>query len=217
MSMKVLIADDHQVMREGLRSLLEKQPGVTVVGEAENGRTALRLVQELSPDVIVMDVSMPDFNGIDATTRVKAEFPRVKVIALSMHDDRRFVLNMIKAGASGYILKENSFKELAKAIQMVRVNKIYLSDEISDFVVKEHVGSATPIESSAAFLLTKREIETLRLIAAGKTSSQIAKILQMSPKTVETHRSSITIKLNIKGISELTKYAIREGLTTLEP
>jgi two-component system response regulator NreC len=134
-----------------------------------------------------------------------------------MYDDRRFVLNMIKAGASGYILKDNSFKELAKAIQVVMVNKNYLSDEIADFVVKEQVGSSTPIESSAALLLTKREIETLQLIAEGKTSSQIAKILHISSKTVEAHRSSITIKLNIKGITELTKYAIREGLTTASP
>jgi DNA-binding NarL/FixJ family response regulator len=212
--MKVLIVDDHQIIREGLRSLLEKEPGITIVGEAENGGDALRLVRELSPDVILMDVSMPNFNGIDATAQVKAEFPSVKIIALSMHDDRRFVLNMIKAGASGYILKDNSFKDLSKAIQVVMVNKIYLSDEIADFVVKEHVASSAPIESSAALFLTERERETLQLIAEGKTSGQISKILHISPKTVEAHRTSITSKLNIKGITELTKYAIREGLTT---
>ena len=114
MNIKILIADDHQIMREGLRSMLEKEPGIKVVGEAEEGRTTLRLARELAPDVIIMDVAMPDLNGIEATRQIVAEFPAIKVIALSMHDDRRFVLNMIKAGAKAYLLKDSAFKELAR-------------------------------------------------------------------------------------------------------
>jgi DNA-binding NarL/FixJ family response regulator len=197
MSTKVLIADDHQIMREGLRAMLEKEYDLTVVGEADNGRMTLRLARELAPDVIIMDVAMPDLNGIEATRQIIAELPSVKIIALSMHDDRRFVLNMLKAGAAGYMLKDCAFKDLAKAIRAVRANKTYLSDE-----------------SSAFQLLSPREREVLQLIAEGKTSPKIAELLHISVKTVETHRQQIMVKLKIKSIAELTKYAIREGLTS---
>lgn len=214
MSTKVLIADDHQIMREGLRTMLEKEYDLTVVGEADNGRMTLRLARELIPDVIIMDVAMPDLNGIEATRQIVAELPSVKIIALSMHDDRRFVLNMLKAGAAGYMLKDCAFKDLAKAIRVVRANKTYLSDEIADIVVKDYLASAAPIESSAFQLLSPREREVLQLIAEGKTSPQIAELLHISVKTVETHRQQIMVKLKIKSIAELTKYAIREGLTS---
>ncbi len=214
MSTKVLIADDHQIMREGLRTMLEKEYDITVVGEAENGRMTLRLARELTPDVIIMDVAMPDLNGIEATRQIIGELPSVKIIALSMHDDRRFVLNMLKAGAAGYMLKDCAFKDLAKAIRVVRANKTYLSDEVADIVVKDYLASAAPIESSAFQLLSPREREVLQLIAEGKTSPQIAKLLHISVKTVETHRQQIMVKLKIKSIAELTKYAIREGLTS---
>lgn len=214
MNIKVLIADDHQIVREGLRSMLEKEPGIKVVGEAEEGRTTLRLARELTPDVIIMDVAMPDLNGIEATRQIIAEFPTINVIALSMHDDRRFVLNMIKAGAKGYLLKDSAFKELAKAIRAVMANKTYLSSEIADIVVKEYLlASATSDESSVFTILTPREREVLQLIAEGKTTSQTAELLHISIKTVETHRIQIMAKLKVKGIAELTKYAIREGLT----
>jgi two-component system response regulator NreC len=214
MSTKVLIADDHQIMREGLRTMLEKEYDIAVVGEAENGRMTLRLARELIPDVIIMDVAMPDLNGIEATRQIVGELPAVKIIALSMHDDRRFVLNMLKAGAAGYMLKDCAFKDLAKAIRVVRANKTYLSDEIADIVVKDYLASTAPLESSAFQLLSPREREVLQLIAEGKTSPQIAELLHISVKTVETHRQQIMVKLKIKSIAELTKYAIREGLTS---
>jgi len=212
-TIKVLIADDHQIVREGLRSMLEKEPGIIVVGEAEEGRTTLRLARELTPDVIIMDVAMPDLNGIEATRQIVAEFPAIKVIALSMHDDRRFVLHMIKAGAKGYLLKDSAFKDLAKAIRVVVANKTYLSSEIADIVVKDYLAT-TSEESSAFYLLSPREREVLQLIAEGKTSNQVAENLHVSIKTVETHRAQLLRKLKVKSVAELTKYAIREGLTT---
>jgi DNA-binding NarL/FixJ family response regulator len=214
MNIKVLIADDHQIVREGLRSMLEKEPGINVVGEAEEGRTTLRLARDLTPDVIIMDVAMPELNGIEATRQILAESPNIKVIALSMHDDRRFVLNMIKAGAKGYLLKDSAFKDLAKAIRAVVANKTYLSSEIADVVVKDYLATSTSGESSAFGLLSPREREVLQLIAEGKTTNQTAEQLHISIKTVETHRAQLMAKLKVKGVAELTKYAIREGLTT---
>jgi two-component system response regulator NreC len=214
MSIKVLIADDHQIVREGLRALLETEPGITVVGEAEEGRTTLRLARELVPDVIIMDVAMPDLNGIEATRQVVAEFPEIKVIALSMHNDRRFVLNMLKAGAKGYLLKDCAFKHLIKAIRLVYANKTYISDEIADLVVKDYLASTSAAEGLPSELLTAREREVLQLIVEGRTTSKIAECLQVSIKTVESHRHTIMLKLNIKSIAELTKFAIREGLTS---
>jgi len=215
MTIKVLIADDHQIMREGLRSMLEKEVGIKVVGEAEEGRTTLRLARDLTPDVIIMDVAMPDLNGIEATRQIVADFPAIKVIALSMHDDRRFILNMIKAGAKGYLLKDSAFKDLAKAIRMVVANKTYLSSEIADIVVKDYLANVTSGESSALSLLSPREREVLQLIAEGKTTNQIGEHLHISIKTVDTHRAQLMAKLKVRGVAELTKFAIREGLTAL--
>jgi len=213
MSIKVLIADDHQIVREGLRSMLEKEVGIKVVGEAKEGRTVLRLARELTPDVIIMDVAMPELNGIEATRQLLADFPTIKVIALSMHDDRRFILNMIKAGAKGYLLKDSAFKELAKAIRVVVANKTYLSSDIADIVVKDYLATTTSEESSAFNQLSPREREVLQLIAEGKTTTLIAEQLHISMKTVETHRAQLMAKLKVKGVAELTKYALREGLT----
>jgi DNA-binding NarL/FixJ family response regulator len=214
MSIKVMIADDHQIVREGLRAMLEKEHDIQVVGEAVDGRMTERLARELVPDVIIMDVAMPDLNGIEATRQIVAELPGVKIIALSMHDDRRFVLNMLKAGAAGYMLKDCAFKDLAKAIRVVMAHKTYLSHEIADIVVKDYLASSSPMESSVFQLLSPREREVLQLIAEGKTSSQVADNLHISVKTVESHRQQIMMKLKIKSVAELTKYAIREGLTS---
>jgi two-component system, NarL family, response regulator NreC len=214
MSIKVLIADDHQIMREGLRTMLEKEPDIQVVGEAEDGRMVQRMAMDLAPDVIIMDVAMPDLNGIEATRQIIAALPGVKIIALSMHDDRRFVLNMLKAGAAGYMLKDCAFKDLAKAIRVVMSHRTYLSHEVADIVVKDYLSATNPTESSAFQLLSPREREVLQLIAEGKTSALIGESLHISIKTVETHRQQIMVKLKIRSVAELTKYAIREGLTS---
>jgi DNA-binding NarL/FixJ family response regulator len=214
MSIKVLIADDHQIMREGLRALLEKEIDIQVLGEAEDGRSIQRMARELHPDVIIMDVAMPDLNGIEATRQIVAELPGVKIIALSMHDDRRFVLNMLKAGAAGYMLKDCAFKDLAKAIRVVMSHKTFLSPEVADIVVKDYLSTTQPAGSTVFSLLSPREREVLQLIAEGKTSALIGEILHISIKTVETHRQQIMVKLKIRSVAELTKYAIREGLTS---
>jgi two-component system response regulator NreC len=214
MSIKVLIADDHQIMREGLRSLLEKEFDIQVLGEADDGRMILRMARELEPDVIIMDVAMPDLNGIEATRQIVGELPGVKIIALSMHDDRRFVLNMLKAGAAGYMLKDCAFKDLAKAIRVVMSHKTFLSPEVADIVVKDYLSTTESTESSVFKLLSPREREVLQLLAEGKTSALIGESLHISIKTVETHRQQIMAKLKIRSVAELTKYAIREGLTS---
>jgi two-component system response regulator NreC len=214
MSIKVLIADDHQIIREGLRVMLEKEHDIKIVGEAVDGRMTERLALELVPDVIIMDVAMPDLNGIEATRQITAKLRGVKIIALSMHDDRRFVLNMLKAGAAGYILKEDAFKNVSKAIRMVMLNKTYLSNEISDLAEKNGLTSSTGMKSTDGQLLSSREREVLQLVAEGKTSNQIADSLHISVKTVETHRGQLLAKIRVKSVAELTKYAIREGLTS---
>jgi two-component system response regulator NreC len=214
MSIKVLVADDHQIMREGLRAMLEKEHDIVVLGEAEDGRMVERLARELSPDVIIMDVAMPNLNGIEATRQIVTELPEVKIIALSMHDDRRSVLNMLQAGAAGYMLKDSAFTDLAKAIRMVMSGKTYLCREMMDIVVKDYVTSPQSAQSSAFHLLSAREREVLQLIAEGKTSAQIGDKLHISVKTVETHRQQIMVKLKIRSVAELTKYAIREGLSS---
>jgi two-component system, NarL family, response regulator NreC len=215
MSIKVLLVDDHQIIREGLRVMLEKEHDITIVGEAEDGRMAEQLARELVPDVIIMDVAMPDLNGIEATRQITAKVRGVKIIALSMHDDRRFVLNMLKAGAAGYILKDDAFKSLSKAIRMVMINKSYFSNQITEMIENDQVTSSHGMKSMDNGLLSGREREVLQLVAEGKTSNQIAEKLHISAKTVETHRQQVMFKLHIKNVAELTKYAVREGLTML--
>ena len=215
MSFKIILADDHRIMREGLRALLEKQPDIEVLAEAENGRTTVELSRELKPNVVIIDIAMPDLNGIEATRQILAESPGVKVIALSMHSDRKFVREMLSAGASGYMLKDSAFEELGKALHAVINNQTYLSLGIADVVVKDYMGNIVA-KDSASLVLTKREREVLQLFAEGKTTKQIASILFVSIKTIETHRKKIMYKLGLDSVAELTKYAIREGLTPLE-
>jgi DNA-binding NarL/FixJ family response regulator len=216
MSTRILLADDHRIVREGLRALIEKQPNMEVVAEAENGRTAVELVQKLHPDVIIMDVAMPDLNGIEATRQIIAKALSVKVIALSMHSDRRFVVEMLRAGASGYLLKDCAFEELVHAIRAVVVNRIFLSPKINDIVIKDYLRLFPKTEFSVFSILTPRQRQVLQLLSEGKTTRQIAFHLQVSVKTVETYRQQIMDKLDIHSIAELTKYAIHEGLTSLE-
>jgi two-component system response regulator NreC len=217
MTIRVLIADDHKIMLAGLRSLLEKQTDFDVVAEAENGRKAVQLAQEKQPDVVVMDVSMPDLNGMEATTQIIESLPGTKVIALSMHSDKRFVIGMLRAGASGYLLKDCASQELATAIHQVAGGKKYLSPEITGVVIDDFLlGGASEEAASAASLLSAREREVLQLIAEGWSTKQIAAHLYVSIKTIETHRRQIMKKLDLHNIAELTKYAIREGLTSID-
>jgi len=217
MSIRVLIADDHKIMLAGLRSLLEKQTDFDVVAEAENGRKAVQMAQEKKPDVVVMDVSMPDLNGIEATTQIVESLPGTRVIALSMHSDKRFVMGMLRAGASGYLLKDCASQELANAIHQVAGGRKYLSPEITGVVIDDCLlGASSGEVATATSLLSAREREVLQLIAEGWSTKQIASHLYVSIKTIETHRRQIMKKLDLHNIADLTKYAVREGLTSIE-
>jgi DNA-binding NarL/FixJ family response regulator len=207
MSYRILLADDHRLMREGLKTLIAGESDLEVVGEAEDGRGAVNLALELVPDIIIMDVAMPGLNGIEAS---------VRVIALSMHSDRRFVGEMLTVGASGYLLKDGAFDELVRAIRAVLADQIYLNPRIASIVIEYHVRRPQGETGSAWSVLTSREREVLQLLSEGKTSKQIAAQLHISAKTVESHRRQITDKLGLRSVAELTKYAIREGLTSLE-
>lgn len=216
MAINILLVDDHKIVRDGLRSLLEKEPGIKVVGEASSGREAVRFVNELTPDVVILDIGMPDLNGIDATRQMKAKIPAMKILALSMHSDKRFVARMFAAGASGYLLKDCAFEELARAIRTVAQDQTYLSPSIASQVIKDYVRRLAESDSAGPPLVTPREREVIQLLAEGKSTKHIAAALNISVKTVETHRSQIMEKLNIDSIANLTKFAIREGLTSLE-
>jgi len=215
MSIRILIADDHKIMRQGLRSLLEKESNMEVVAEAKNGREVLDLVRKLVPDVLVTEVVIPDLNGIEVTRQVLSEYPDLKIIALSMHSDHRFVINMFKAGAHGYLLKDCAFEELIQAIRLVLTHNNYLSPPVADILVKDFRHLPDPTQN-AFTILTGREREVLQMITEGRVTSQIAEILHISRKTVESHRQQIMFKLRTRSIAQLTKYAIREGLTSLE-
>ena len=214
MSIKILLVEDHQILREGLVALLEKAPGLKVVGDGEDGNAAVQLAKELHPDVVVMDISLPGLNGIDATRQILLENPGVKVIALSVHSDRRFVKGMLQAGASGYLLKFSASQELIKAIHLVMGGRIYLSPEIAGVVVDDYK-SPEP-DNSVFTLLTMREREVLQLFAAGKSPREIAEVLCLGLKTVEGYRRQVMEKLGFNSFADLVKYAIREGLTSLE-
>jgi DNA-binding NarL/FixJ family response regulator len=216
MSIRIIVADDHVILRQGLSKSLQIEKDMEVIAQANDGRTAVELVQELSPDVIIMDIGMPDLNGIEATRQIVKNSPKVRVIGLSMHSAKKFIVEMFKAGASGYLLKDCEFDELVNAIRTVVSGKTYISPSISDMVVKEYA-SKPDDEKSAFSILSQREREVLQLFAEGKTTKQVGLSLHISPKTVEAHRLRIMDKLNIDNIAQLTKYAIQEGLTEPEP
>ncbi len=216
MSIRVLLSDDHRIMREGLRSLLEKEPDIELVGEAEDGRSTLELASRLKPQVVVMDISMPDLNGIDATRKLLEKLPNVKILALSMHTDQRFIEGMLRAGATGYLPKDCASEELVRAIRTVLSNQTYLSPSIADVVRRDYLSQRREADISVSGVLTDREREVLQLMAEGKNTKEIASRLQVSVKTIETFRQHIMQKLDLHSLAELTKYAIREGLTSLE-
>ena len=215
MRMRVFLVDDHKIFREGLKTMLEKQPDIEVVGEAENGREAVGVVPELLPDVVIMDVVMPEMNGIDATRQIVAKSPSVKILGLSMQADIRYVTEMLKAGASGFLLKDCDFNELLLAINTVRENRTYLSPGINENMIRDYLNVLSKDTLSSFSLLTMREREVLQLMAEGRSMRNIADHLGLSVKTIETHRQNIMDKLGIRSIAELIKYAIREGLATL--
>ena len=216
MTIRVLLVDDHELMRQGLRAILDREEHVNVVGEAASGRAALELARTLSPDIVVMDVAMQDLNGIEATRQIRAACPGVKVVALSSHSDSRYVSAILDAGACGYVLKANAYDDLRRALDAARQGKSYLCPDVTQAVVGASLrGTGGPVESARASL-SPREREVLQLLAEGLTSPQIGKRLFVATTTVETHRRNVMRKLGIHSVADLTKYAIREGLTPLE-
>ena len=215
MKIKILLVDDHQILRDGIRSLVKGYDDMEVIGEAADGREALDMVEKLSPDIVIMDISMPDLNGIDATRMIINEAPDVKVIALSMHHDKQFVSEIFKAGASGYLIKDSAFDELEHAIRIVMSGQTYINPQIASLVVESLVNQSVTPNPKSFSLLTEREREVLQLIADGKSTKQIAIDLNVSSKTIESHRRQVMGKLNVRSVADLTKFAIREGLTTI--
>jgi DNA-binding NarL/FixJ family response regulator len=214
--MKILIADDHGVVRQGLKALIEIEAGMQVVGEASDGQEVVQLAGQLSPDIILMDIAMPNLNGVEATRLILEDNPQIRIIALSVHSDKNFITEMLKAGASGYILKSCLFDEVLRAIQTVASGDYYLSPKITDVVVDDYKYYMATINKSAQVHLTPRERRIIQLLTEGKSSKQIALRLHLSPKTVDSNRREIMNKLGIFSLAELTKYAIREGLTSPE-
>ena len=215
MKIRVLLADDHKIVRDGLRALVERCDDMEVVAEAETGRKALLLARKYNPEIVIMDISMPDLNGIDATRQILEEVKGVKVIALSMHSDRQFVDGMLRAGVSGYLLKDCAGDELIQCIRLVLSGRICLSPGITGFLVNEYLQPAKDQVLADRTELSLREREVLQLIAEGRSAKDIADALHISVKTVETHRKNIMEKANLHSVAELTKYAIRQGLTSV--
>jgi DNA-binding NarL/FixJ family response regulator len=215
MQTTILLVDDHPIFREGLRSLIDNSDAALVIGEAGDGAEAVRLAGELKPEIVIMDLTMPVMNGIDATREITKKNPDIRVLALSMESNRFFVVEVLKAGATGYVLKDTAFAELLNAINTVARGETYLPQKIATLLVREFL-QCIPEDLSIAYQkLTPREREILQLIADGKSIKEIAYIIETSHKTVENQRQAIMQKLNLFSIAELTKYAIRHGLSPL--
>jgi len=215
MSIRVLLADDHRIMREGLRSLIERESDMEVVAEAADGRRTVRLAQELSPDVALVDISMPELNGIEATGQITSTDADVKVLALSMHSEEHFIMGMLRAGASGYLLKDCAADELCSAIRTVISDETYLSPKAASVVISDYRRELSDVKSARSSGLTAREREVLQLVTEGDTSKKIAAQLDVSVKTIQAHRQQIMDKLGIHSVAGLTKYAIQKGITSL--
>jgi DNA-binding NarL/FixJ family response regulator len=217
MSITVFLADDHAVVRDGLRFLLEAQHDIKVVGDAANGRDAVRQVAQLCPDVVIVDIAMPDLNGIEATQQIRETRPSAQVIILSMHSTTEHVFRALQAGARGYLLKESAGVEVISAVRAVHAGRRYLSEKISDQVIDDYVRQRDAVEAESPLArLSPREREVLQLVVEGKSSAEIADILFLSPNTVETYRSRLMQKLGISDLPGLVKFAIQHGLTPLE-
>lgn len=210
---RILLADDHKLMRSGLRLLIEQQPDLSVVGEAADGREAVALAKSLRPDVAVMDISMPNLNGIEAAQQITQSHAELAVIVLSMHPDESYVLRALKAGAKGYLLKDSAESDLITAVRAVARGKSFFSPAVSKVLLDDYIRKLKRSGAEDAYdLLTPREREVLQLVAEGKSNKEVANLLNLSVYTVETHRSNIMQKLNLKGVPELTLYAVRKGI-----
>ncbi len=213
---KLLVADDHKIFRQGIKKLLEEESDLQVVGEASDGREAVKKATELKPDVILMDIAMANLNGLEATRQIKKHLPSAKVIMVTMHKNEEYVLQSFQAGASGFILKEGAVEELVSAIRSINSDKSFLSPSISKTLIDAYMRKMETGKTETPFdLLTDREREVLQLIAEGYTNREVAKSLFISVKTVEAHRAHIMQKLNIHDIAKLVKYAIQKGLVDL--
>ena len=210
---RILLADDHNVMRGGLRLLLERQPAFKVVGEASDGREAVEQAEATKPDIIVLDIAMPNLSGIEAAQRISALLPHTRIIILSMHSDESYVLRALKAGAKGYLLKDSAENDLIEAIKSVDEGKAFFSPEISNIMVEDYVREMKRRGAEDSYeLLTPREREILQMLAEGKSNKHIATILDLSLYTVETHRRNLQDKLNLHSFAELILYAVRKGI-----
>lgn len=216
MSIKILLVDDHEIVRYGLRGLIEEQSDMEVVGEAENGRHAINLARQLKPDIVIMDISMPDMNGFEATRQIRREIPNTKIIVLSMHHRRQFVIDMLNAGVSGYLLKTKVHDDLIRAIKAAVANEVYLSSKVTSMMARDYVSNLSASDRLAPAVLTPRERELLQLISEGKSTKESALHLHVSIKTIESTRRQIMQKLDIDNVAELTKYAISEGITSID-
>ena len=216
MAVKILIADDHKIVREGLCAMFEKQAEMEVVGEAKDGTTAVKLACDLKPDVIILDVNMPEMDGIDATRHLLKELPDTKIIALSMYSKRTYIKKMLEAGASGYVLKGGAFTELVEAVNTALAGEVYLCSPVATILVDDYVDRSGRDVGSLAGQLTAREIEILKLLTEGKASKEIAQLLDISIQAVDANRRKIMQKLGIENFAELVKYAIRQGLVSID-
>ncbi|CAN5751865.1 response regulator transcription factor [soil metagenome] len=212
---QLVIADNHTLVRAGFRSLVEELDGIEVIGEAENGRDVLQLIETLKPQIVLMDIAMPEMNGLEATARIAREFPQVRVLILSMHANEEYVYQALRSGASGYLLKDSGTEELELALRAIARGETYLCPAVSKYVVSDYVRrlseDQTPLDQ-----ITPRQREILQLIAEGKSTKVIAELLYISTKTVETHRTQLMNRLDIHDIAGLVRYAIRIGLVVLE-
>ena len=216
MKTTVFLADDHAVVRDGLRSYLQSQPDFQVVGDAPNGRRAVHDITRLAPQIVVMDISMPDLNGVEAARQLRELCPDARVIILSIHANAEYVYRALEAGARGYLLKESAAAELALAIRTVREGRRYLSRKIADLMVRDRLRTGTDHLPDPLQLLSGREREVLQLVVEGRSSAEIAQLLSLSPKTVETYRCRLMEKLGIENIVSLIKFAIQHGVTSLD-
>jgi two-component system response regulator NreC len=214
--MNILIADDHGIVRQGLRSLIQNSLSLEVVGEAEDGLAAVKLAKKLSPDIVIMDITMPNLNGVEATRLILENNPQIKIIALSMHPEKHIVKEVLEAGASAYVLKSYLFDELSRALDAVQDNQRYLSPRITDVVIEDYVHQPANGTADLSSKLTSRDRQIVQMLSEGKTIKQIALALHISPKTADASRRKIMNKLGATSIADLVKYAVREGITSLE-